>query len=114
MKTLDDIRLSPKDRSATQAAAAVLREKFPIEQIILFGSKARGDDDAESDIDLLVLTRDTMTSPETDAIPRVLFDLELEHHVLFSALVLRTGEWHEGVYQVLPIRREVERGGVAA
>lgn len=36
-----------------------LKNKFGsnIEQVILFGSKARGDWDSESDIDLLILTR---------------------------------------------------------
>jgi len=56
MKTLDQIRLEPNERAAIEAAAAVLREKLPVTQVILFGSKARGDDEEESDIDLLLLT----------------------------------------------------------
>ena len=32
---------------------AAIRDRGPTERVILFGSKARGDDDSESDIDLL-------------------------------------------------------------
>jgi len=34
----------------------MLKEKFPVKEVILFGSKARGDSDEESDIDLLLVT----------------------------------------------------------
>jgi predicted nucleotidyltransferase len=52
MKTLEQIPLLEKDRQAIGEAAAILRRRFPISQLVLFGSKARGDDGAESDIDL--------------------------------------------------------------
>jgi len=114
MKTLDDIRLSPKDRSAIQAAAAVLREKFPVEQIVLFGSKARGEDDPESDIDLLVLTSRPLSDRDESEVTRALLALELDLAVVISPLLVCVDDWREGFYQVLPIRREIERDGVAA
>ncbi len=43
MRTLDQIGLSDKDRRAVQAAARLLKQRFPIDQVILYGSKARGD-----------------------------------------------------------------------
>ena len=114
MKTLDEISLSPKDRRAVQAAAAILRERFRAERVVLFGSKARGDDDAESDIDLLVLTEQPLTDAEKTRVTDALFDLQLELEVVISILVVPTEEWQHGSYQVLPIRQEIEREGVAA
>lgn len=114
MKNLDEIRLSEKDRRAVEAAAAILRDQFPVERVVLFGSKARGDDDAESDLDLLVLTSRPLTDAEAAQVTDALFDVQLELEVVISTLVVPTEEWQHGLYQVLPIRHEIEREGVAA
>lgn len=114
MKTLDQAQLTENDRSAVESAAAILRERFPVEKVILFGSKARGEDDAESDIDLLVLTRRPVTVAEKEAMTRALFDLELRCGVAISKLVVPVEAWEHGPYHILPIHREVERDGVAA
>ncbi len=112
MKLLDDIKLSDRDRRAIAAAAALLREKYPVEDVILFGSKARGEATRDSDIDLLILTRDRLSWPQRDQITNMLFDLQLEMGVLLSVLVVSVEEWNEGLYQVMPIREEIERDGV--
>ena len=114
MKTLDQIELNEKDRRAVEAAARILRERFPVERVVLFGSKARGDDDPESDIDLLVLTSRPVTSAEKSAMTDAVFDLQIELGVVISKFVVGLKEWEEGYYQVLPIRSEIERDGVAA
>jgi len=112
MKTLGDIKLSENDRRAIDAATRMLRERFPIDEIVLFGSKARGDDDAESDIDLLLLTSRPMDWRERDAMTSALFDIEMRFGVLFGTIDAAREDWQEGVYQVLPIRYEVDRDGV--
>ena len=114
MRVLADIALSARDRAAIERAADVLRERFPVEQIILFGSKARGEDEAESDIDLLVLTRRPLSWPERCQVVESLFPIQLEFDVVFSTLEVAVQEWFEGLYQVLPLRQEVDRDGVAA
>jgi predicted nucleotidyltransferase len=114
MKTLDEINLRPNDRAAVREAAAILREKFPVEQIVLFGSKARGEDDPESDIDLLVLTSRPLSDRDESEVTRALLALELDLAVVISPLLVCVDDWREGFYQVLPIRREIERDGVAA
>jgi predicted nucleotidyltransferase len=114
MKTLSDIHLQPKDRQAIAAAVEVLRAQFPVQSVTLFGSKATGRDDAESDIDLLVLTSRKLTWRERDAVTDALFDVEMAHDVVISTLVLPAEEWEGGPYRVLPIRSEIERQGAAA
>jgi uncharacterized protein len=114
MRTLDDICLSPTDREAIQRAARILRERFPAEAVILFGSKARGDDDPESDIDLLVLTSRPVSPLEKRRMTDALFDIELELAVVISMLVVPRDQWQHGLYQALPIRRRIEREGAAA
>jgi len=55
-QSLETAPLSQADRLAIHDAVARLVAAVPVERIVLFGSKARGDDDEESDIDLLVIT----------------------------------------------------------
>ena len=114
MKTLDQIALSTTDRRAIEAAAGVLRREFPVKQVTLFGSKARGEDEPESDIDLLVLTIRPLSTAEESRAIALLLDLELELAVVISVLFITEEDWERGVYQVLPIHTEIARDGVAA
>ena len=114
MRTLDQIRLKPNERAAIEAAAAVLREKLPVAQIILFGSKARGDDDEDSDIDLLLLTEHRFSWDERGGVVELLSPLQLEYDVFFCPVDIAEDDWLHGIYQVMPLRDEVERDGVAA
>ncbi|HUO85496.1 MAG TPA: nucleotidyltransferase domain-containing protein [Thermoanaerobaculia bacterium] len=82
--------------------------------MVLYGSKARGTDDSESDIDLLLITTVPVSWRERRSITDSLFDLQIEREVVISPLVISRDEWLNGVYQVLPIRREIDRDGVAA
>ena len=47
----------PIDRATIQAVAQLIVQKFDPEQIILFGSHARGNAGSHSDIDLLVVLK---------------------------------------------------------
>ena len=49
--------VTDKEYQALQRIKAVVNELFDIEQLILFGSVARGEADEESDIDLLLVTK---------------------------------------------------------
>ncbi len=112
MRMLDQIQLKANDRAAVERAARILRQRLPVERVILFGSKARGEDDAESDIDLLILTSRVPGSQDRDAAVDALFDLQLELGVVLSPVVIARDEWEHGLYQVLPLRQEVDRDGV--
>jgi len=114
MRTLSDVELRPADRAAIVAAAGMLKQRFPVLRVCLFGSKATGRDDAESDIDLFVLTSRSLSWRERDAGTDALFDIEMELDVVISTLVASEEDWLQGPYQVLAIRDEVEHDAVAA
>ncbi|MFH1742177.1 MAG: nucleotidyltransferase domain-containing protein [bacterium] len=113
MRTIDDVTLRSNDRQAIELAARALREQFPVEEIILFGSKARGTDDEESDFDLLVLTSREISWRESDTITTALYPIQLDCEVAISTLILSKTEWTEGPYFVLPIYDEIKRDGTA-
>ncbi|MEE8428785.1 MAG: nucleotidyltransferase domain-containing protein [Gammaproteobacteria bacterium] len=100
MKTFDHIALEDKDRRAIAATVRLLQQRFPVERVILYGSKARGTDDEESDIDLLVLTSRELGWRERGAVTDALFDIEMDHGVVISALVISERQWSTGRYAV--------------
>lgn len=114
MQTLDRIELKANDRQAIEAAIRLLKQRYPVDGVILYGSKATGMDDAESDIDLLVLTSRQLDWRERKAMTEALYDIQLRYSVVISTLVVSSREWSEGRYSILPIHDEIERYGVAA
>lgn len=114
MRTIRSIPLKDKDRKAVEEVAALLRREFPVTDVILYGSKAKGTDDMESDIDLLALTSRELDWNERNAITDALFAVQLAHDVVISTLVVPVEEWRQGRISVLPIHDEIEEFGAAA
>ena len=112
MKRLADVELSGPDRNAVEAAARLLKERFPVTEVFLFGSKARGDDSPESDIDLLVLTTRKVTPQERSAMTQETLPIWVPGGAPIELLVEVYDEWYFGLTQVLPIRKTVDREGV--
>ena len=111
MKQLDKTSLTDMERRAIEAAAEGLRMKFPVDRVILFGSTARGDRDEHSDIDLLILTSRPLHWREEKTIVEILFDIGMEHDVIFSPLFASTGEWDGGLFTNFPVFHEINREG---
>ncbi|MBW2066481.1 MAG: nucleotidyltransferase domain-containing protein, partial [Deltaproteobacteria bacterium] len=100
MKTIDDLPLRDNEKKAIREATRILKERFPVRDVILFGSKARGDSSDESDIDLLLLTSKPVHWRERHAIIDALFDVEMKHDVVISIVVNTLYDWNEGVCTV--------------
>ena len=111
MRTLEDIPLLPDERQALQEAATILTQRFPVERVILYGSKARGEADDYSDIDLVLLMASRLNWREEQAIVSTLFDLGMKYDMLFSSLRVPTEEWNGGIFTEFPIYQEILRDG---
>ena len=88
------VRLAAQDQRALQEFVAHLQRTIPdqIELIALFGSKARGDSQQESDIDVLViLSREDRTLRRE--ILKVAARFSLKYDVLLSPRVIGTERW---------------------
>ena len=111
MRALHEVDLLPADCAAIREAARALRQHFPVTRIVLFGSKATGDDDPESDIDILVLTSCPADTKLSDRISDQLFEIDLAYDVVLSELVVSEAEWERGLIASMPIHREVRDKG---
>ena len=111
MKTL--AHLLPNEQRAITEYVAQIRDRFPgrILAITLFGSKARGDSDAESDIDLLVLV-DVEDNDLRDELWRIASDISLEYDLVLSARVFAQSRWTDTRQPHLPLYRAVTTEGI--
>lgn len=114
VKSINDISLSSNELDAIRQAVALLKKMFPVVGIRLFGSKARGDSGPESDIDLLVLTEKQLPWRERDHMTDSLYQIQMQHDVVISLLVVPLQEWTSGLVSALPIHDIIEEEGIAA
>jgi len=83
----------------------------PKAQIILYGSRARGNERKDSDWDLLVLTDYPVDLNKEREFRNHLYDLELETGEPFSLFAYSNAEW-ETKQKVTPIYQSVSKEGI--
>jgi predicted nucleotidyltransferase len=93
---------------------AAINEIEPAAGIILYGSRARGDAEAGSDWDLLVLLDGPVDYARATDVRHRLYDLELARDdcPVLSAIVRSKEEWESPLYRAMPFHANVEREGL--
>lgn len=81
-----------------------------LEQIILFGSTAKGTQTDESDVDIAVIVRQ-YTKTMHDKMIEFTVDLELEYNKVLSVLLIDYDNFKEWEH-ILPFYKNVKKGGI--
>lgn len=116
------IQLTPAQREALERFCETVLNRFPgfVEEIILYGSRARGDADAESDVDLLLLVnweeealgeshyRTHYGDPRWQEIVGISYELMLEYGIVISPQMM-SRQVYRTAYS---LRKNIERDGV--
>jgi len=84
----------------------------PDATLILYGSYARGEQDADSDIDILVLIdKDKVTIEDRQRIGHPIYNLELETGVMISPIIFSKKQWGNGYRKYTPFYNNVTKDG---
>ncbi len=91
---------------------ATVKALEPDAEVILYGSRARGDHREDSDWDFLVLVDEPVTVARTDRIRHALYEIEWSRGEVISCIVRSRKQWRSDEYRALPFHWAVDHEGV--
>jgi len=105
--------LRPEEVQAVEEFKEKLLAALPgqVRDIILFGSKARGDGHPESDVDLLIVLENP-TKEQTDIVYDITFDILLDRGIDLSAITFSREEVMQKRELGTPLMRNVAEEGI--
>lgn len=101
-----------KDNEILQKIKQSVNLTDPTATVILYGSYDRGENNKQSDIDILILVdRDKLSYSEKQKITDPLYDLEFETGLIISPLIFSRNDW-ETRHAITPFYKNVKKDGV--
>ena len=88
-----------------------VKETDPNAEIILYGSRARGDEKENSDWDILILTNYPITYKEEQKFRHSLYDIELDTGEVISTFVYFKNDWNSR-HRVTPLYQNISKDGI--
>ncbi len=79
----------------------------PAAQIILYGSRSRGEEEEYSDWDFLILVDKKPDYEKIRTIRRALYKIELETEEIISSIIRDKEEWNSSLYRATPFYKNV-------
>jgi len=104
--------MKPTTKKVTQLIRQAINQVDDKAEVILYGSRARGDETEDSDWDILVLTDESLDLAKTRDFRYPLYDLALELNEQFSVFVHSKNEWNTR-QRVTPIYESVKQEGIS-
>lgn len=109
---LKTLKLKDNEIKAIEELKKIILDLYPDAEIILFGSKARGDYDKDSDIDILILLDMEVNSKLEEKIISDIYDIELKYGLIFGLLIKNRNKWNI-CYKCNPFLKEnISREGI--
>lgn len=112
MKLITQAHLSTSERSALSEFTLAVKQYLSSVDVILFGSKARGDDTEFSDIDILVITDNAVTGSVREQLAAMQFEIEMKYDVIIGLNIKNRGFWNSSQGSAMPLHANVQRDGI--
>ncbi len=103
--------MKQEDNNITDKIRTSIKAIDPKAQVIVFGSRARGDAKKDSDWDILILTVMPVSIEIENSFRNVLFELEIETGEVFSTFVYQKKIWNTR-HRLTPFYKSVKKEGV--
>jgi len=101
------------DRTVLARLRALLGERVPLYKLFLFGSRARGDADLDSDMDVLVVVDGEFAWDTQEAVSHCAWEAGFEHHVVVTTVVVGRDDWERGPSHYSLLAQAVREEGIS-
>lgn len=92
--------------------SSAIHEQDPSAQAFLFGSRARGDNNPDSDWDILILINNKIVTNEIeDKFRNVLYNIEIESGQIISTFIYPKSLWQNSL-RFSPLYKSVKKEGI--
>lgn len=113
MKTLSEWRYGTEaEKRLLERCRDIVLTIEPGAEVILYGSRVRGEAGPDSDYDIFVLVDRPLTRELEDRISFAIYDLEYEEDVILSVHVYEKGFFQSPLGMVTPLFNNVRTEGV--
>jgi predicted nucleotidyltransferase len=103
----------PEDRAVLREFAQRVQRVEPRARVWAFGSRARGDADPQSDLDVCVVVPD-VSPPLEEELRRCAWEVAFEHGRVIPVIVLSQEAFERGPMSASTLVANIRREGVAA
>lgn len=104
--------LDQRIRSILSECRDVVCSYDPEAALVLYGSRARGRPRADSDLDLLVLLREAMSSEKKNRIHDSLYEIGLAHDIVISTIIKTRTDWEQPITQATALYQSIQQEGI--
>ncbi|MGY4764507.1 nucleotidyltransferase family protein [Paenibacillus caseinilyticus] len=104
--------MNDNERTAVRDLLQRIKAEFGVKRLLIFGSRARGEADQYSDIDLLVLTEKTRTIQDRYRLSDISADVSIAYGVALNCLYYNEDDWKSGESVNPRLKANIEREGI--
>lgn len=101
------------EKSVLERFKTLLRERLHVFEIILFGSRARGDADMFSDMDLVVILDGEADDRSRDVVSDCAWEAGFESGIVVAPIVFSRAEWETDASRYSLLGKAVAQEGLA-
>ena len=104
--------MNQQDKKILNDFKEKISQRFPSSQVILFGSRARGDAGPQSDADVVVILKDTPSEEDQEFISDSAWEAGYPYGVVIVPVVFSREEWESGPERFSLLVQAVQTEGV--
>lgn len=89
-----------------------IRQVVEDSDVILYGSRARGDAGEHSDYDILIIVNGPVNMRLKEKILSNVYPLELDTGAVLTLMTYNKEQWDSSLYRAMPFHKNVDREGI--